>query len=63
VSHTGLRLKEAEKLGFQSAVLASGSAELPKTLAGTLNTIESLMDLVVRIAGSKPVGQSNSQEE
>ena len=63
VSHTGLRLKEAEKLGFQSAVLASGSAELPKTLAGTLNTIENLMDLVVRIAGSKPVGQSKSDEE
>jgi DNA repair protein RadA/Sms len=63
VSHTGLRLKEAEKLGFQRAVLPSGSAELPKTLAGSLNSIEGLMDLVVRIAGSKPVGQPESDED
>ena len=63
VSHTGLRLKEAEKLGFQRAVLPSGSAELPKTLTASLNTIENLMDLVVRIAGSKPVGQPESDED
>jgi len=63
VSHTGLRLKEAEKLGFQRAVLPSGSVELPKTLTASLNTIESLMDLVVRIAGSKPVGQPESDED
>jgi DNA repair protein RadA/Sms len=63
VSHTGLRLKEAEKLGFQRAVLPSGSAELPKTLTASLDTIEGLMDLVVKIAGSKPVGQPESEED
>jgi DNA repair protein RadA/Sms len=63
VSHTGLRLKEAEKLGFQRAVLPTGSAELPKGLSGTWNSIEGLMDLVVRIAGSKPVGQPDADED
>jgi DNA repair protein RadA/Sms len=63
VSHTGLRLKEAEKLGFQSAVLPSGSAELSKGLAGGWNAIEGLMDLVVRIAGSKHVGPKPDDEE
>ncbi|MBL0371197.1 DNA repair protein RadA [Rhizobium sp. KVB221] len=63
VSHTGLRLKEAEKLGFQRAVLPSGSAELSKATAGSWNSIEGLMDLVVRIAGSKPVGQASTDED
>jgi DNA repair protein RadA/Sms len=63
VSHTGLRLKEAEKLGFQRAVLPSGSMELPKSLSASLHSIESLLDLVVRIAGSKPVGQAEDGEE
>jgi DNA repair protein RadA/Sms len=63
VSHTGLRLKEAEKLGFQSAVLPTGSAELPKGSSGSWNAIESLMDLVVRIAGSKHVGPADSDED
>jgi DNA repair protein RadA/Sms len=63
VSHTGLRLKEAEKLGFQSAVLPSGSAELTKGAAGNWNAIEGLMDLVVKIAGSKHVGPQDDGEE
>jgi DNA repair protein RadA/Sms len=62
VSHTGLRLKEAEKLGFQSAVLPLGSAEL-KGSSGNWNAIEGLMDLVVRIAGSKHVGPQADSEE
>lgn len=62
VSHTGLRLKEAEKLGFQSAVLPSGSQEL-KGSPGNWNAIEGLMDLVVRIAGSKHVGPQADGEE
>jgi DNA repair protein RadA/Sms len=63
VGHTGLRLKEAEKLGFQSAVLPAGSAELPKGSSGTWNSIDNLMDLVVRIAGSKHVGPTEPDEE
>jgi len=63
VSHTGLRLKEAEKLGFQSAVLPSGSAELTKGSVGNWSAIEGLMDLVVKIAGSKHVGPQDDGEE
>ena len=63
VSHTGLRLKEAEKLGFQRAVLPSGSAELGKGSVGNWNAIEGLMDLVVKIAGSKHVGPQDDGEE
>jgi DNA repair protein RadA/Sms len=61
VSHTGLRLKEAEKLGFKSASLPSGSAELPKTLS--IRAVEGLMDLVVAIAGSKHVGAAADGED
>lgn len=53
VSHTAQRLKEAEKLGFSQAVLPSGSAELPKGNGGRWQEIDSLPDLVARIAGSK----------
>lgn len=53
VSHTGQRLKEAEKLGFAQAVLPAGSAELPKGNGGRWGEIDSLPDLVARIAGSK----------
>lgn len=52
VSQTGQRLKEAEKLGFSSAFLPSASAELPKGSKGRWTEIESLPDLVSRIAGS-----------
>ena len=63
VGHTGLRLKEAEKLGFQTAVLPSGSAELPKGLSGRWTPIESLADLVVGIAGSKHVGRVDDEAD
>lgn len=60
VAHTGQRLKEAEKLGFSSAVLPAGSSDLPKGSAGKWREVESLPDLVARIAGSRlkaPVDQ------
>jgi DNA repair protein RadA/Sms len=63
VSHTGLRLKEAEKLGFQKAVLPDGSAELSKSSTGSWSAIEGLMDLVVKIAGSKHVGPEDPAED
>ncbi len=47
------RLKEAEKLGFSSAVLPAASSELPKGTTGKWNEVESLPDLVARIAGSR----------
>lgn len=53
VAQTGLRLKEAEKLGFNSAVLPKGSADLPASRGATWTEVESLPDLVARIAGSK----------
>ncbi len=53
VAHTAQRLKEAEKLGFSSAVLPAASSELPKGATGKWNEVESLPDLVARIAGSR----------
>ena len=52
VAQTALRLKEAEKLGFHGAVLPSGSAEVPAGRGADLAAVESLPDLVARIAGS-----------
>ncbi|WP_275790093.1 DNA repair protein RadA [Pararhizobium gei] len=53
VAHTGQRLKEAEKLGFSQAVLPSASADMPKASGMSWSEMESLPDLVARIAGSK----------
>ena len=53
VAHTAQRLKEAEKLGFSQAVLPSASTELPKNGNGRWSEMESLPDLVARIAGSR----------
>ena len=53
VAHTAQRLKEADKLGFSQAVLPSASADLPKGNGMSWSEMESLPDLVARIAGSK----------
>jgi DNA repair protein RadA/Sms len=53
VAHTPQRLKEAEKLGFSAALLPVATADLPKGSGGRWTEIESLPDLVARIAGSK----------
>jgi DNA repair protein RadA/Sms len=63
VAQTPLRLKEAEKLGFQRATFASGSAELPKGLTGRWTSIEALAELVAGIAGSKHVGRDEAGED
>ena len=52
VAQTGLRLKEAEKLGFGGAVMPTGSADLPVTRGSGWNEVGSLPGLVARIAGS-----------
>ena len=53
VAHTAQRLKEAEKLGFAKAVMPAGTADLPAARDGYWSEIETLPDLVARIAGSK----------
>jgi DNA repair protein RadA/Sms len=62
VAHTAQRLKEAEKLGFSAAVLPAASPDLPKGSAGKWREVDSLPDLVARIAGSRlkaPTGQED----
>jgi DNA repair protein RadA/Sms len=49
VAQTGLRLKEAQKLGFERAILPSGSVDVPKT-GGSWNQIDSLTEMVAKIA-------------
>ena len=53
VAHTSQRLKEAEKLGFSAAVLPAASPDLPKGSKGKWREVDSLPDLVARIAGSR----------
>ena len=55
VSRTGLRMKEAEKLGFRQAVFASGQDET-KPSAGELDArpLAGLAALVTFIAGTEP---------
>lgn len=62
VAHTQQRLKEAEKLGFSSAVLPSASPDMPKG-ASHLRKMESLVDLVGLIAGSKLKQQARSDDD
>jgi DNA repair protein RadA/Sms len=63
VGHTGQRLKEAEKLGFGAAVFPTNSADVPKASSGQWNEIESLPDLVARIAGSARALKQAEDEE
>lgn len=65
VAHTGLRLKEAEKLGFRQAVLPAGSADIPAGRGASAATVEALPDLVARIAGSgrKRLGRDGTDED
>jgi DNA repair protein RadA/Sms len=63
VSQTAQRLKEAEKLGFSSAVLPSSSAEIPKGGKSRWGEIDGLPDLVVKIAGSaKNLGKQPDED-
>lgn len=62
VSHTGLRLKEAEKLGFGAAVLPEKSADMPKAGGLAVGEMEGLPDLVARIAGSRGALQPAEDE-
>jgi len=63
VPHAGLRIKESEKLGFSSAVLPGGSVETGSAKNANLTEIETLVELVGRIAGGKlPAASSNGDD-
>ncbi|WP_165220768.1 DNA repair protein RadA [Affinirhizobium pseudoryzae] len=63
VSQTAQRLKEAEKLGFSSAMLPASSAEIPKGGKKRSSEIEGLPDLVVEIAGSaRKLGKGQEED-
>jgi DNA repair protein RadA/Sms len=58
VAQTGLRLKEAQKLGFESAILPNGSVDVPKN-GGNWQQIDSLTEMVAKIASGST---SNNQD-
>lgn len=62
VAQAAQRLKEAEKLGFTKAVLPA-LADPVKGAAGQWTQIDSLPDLVARIAGSRLKDRQRQEEE
>ncbi|MBC2774543.1 DNA repair protein RadA [Rhizobium sp. AQ_MP] len=62
VAHTAQRLKEAEKLGFSAAVLPAASPDLPKGSKGKWREVDSLPDLVARIAGSRLKARTDQED-
>lgn len=62
VAQAAQRLKEAEKLGFTKAVMPLAGDGL-KGASGAWTEVESLPDLVVRIAGSKRMPTGREEEE
>ena len=63
VAQSAQRLKEAEKLGFTKAVLPASSGEALKGATGQWTEIDSLPDLVARIAGSRAALKSEQDED
>lgn len=53
VAHAAQRLKEAQKLGFSSALLPMGTAEIANGHKNGLKELSALPELVAMIAGSK----------
>ncbi|MFZ1681867.1 MAG: DNA repair protein RadA, partial [Rhizobiaceae bacterium] len=56
VAHAAQRLKEAEKLGFRTAVLPAGGEEASGSIATSAFQPAQLVDLVARIAAKRPGG-------
>ena len=52
VSHAAQRLKEAEKLGFASAVIPAGSSDVTAGREASVSAVENLADVVAAIAGT-----------
>ncbi|WP_193175574.1 DNA repair protein RadA [Oricola nitratireducens] len=63
VAHAAQRLKEAEKLGFKSAVMPKGSQDVSEASRKTSAEIADLPDLVARIAGGKLLTRERDNDE
>ncbi|MFZ2099892.1 MAG: DNA repair protein RadA [Oricola sp.] len=63
VAHAAQRLKEAEKLGFKSAVMPKGSQDVPEASRKNAVEITDLPDLVARIAGGKMLTRERDDDE
>jgi DNA repair protein RadA/Sms len=63
VAHAAQRLKEAEKLGFKSAVMPKGSQDVSEASRKTSAEIADLPDLVARIAGGKLLTRERDDDE
>jgi DNA repair protein RadA/Sms len=61
VAHAAQRLKEAEKLGFKSAVMPAGTDELAGPFAGSAFRPGQLVELVAKIAGTRRRGPENDE--
>ncbi|TCD14290.1 DNA repair protein RadA [Oricola cellulosilytica] len=63
VAHAAQRLKEAEKLGFKSAVMPKGSQDVPDASRKSSIEIANLPDLVSRIAGGTILSRERDVDE
>ncbi|WP_421852105.1 DNA repair protein RadA [Oricola sp.] len=63
VSHAAQRLKEADKLGFKSAVMPKGSQDVPENSRKNSAEIADLPDLVARIAGGSLLTRERDTDE
>ena len=62
VSHAAQRLKEADKLGFKSAVMPKGSQDVPENSRSKSVEIADLRDLVARIAGGSLLTRERDED-
>ncbi|MCI5077231.1 DNA repair protein RadA [Oricola sp.] len=63
VAHAAQRLKEAEKLGFKSAVMPKGSQDVSKASRKNAIEVAGLPDLVARIAGGTILTRERDGDE
>ncbi|GAB4349700.1 MAG: DNA repair protein RadA [Oricola sp.] len=63
VAHAAQRLKEAEKLGFKSAVMPKGSQDVPEASRRNSVEIADLPDLVARIAGGRILTRERDEDD
>ena len=59
VSHSAARIKESAKLGFSSASVPEASLKATKSAELTLTSLETLSDLVARIAAGSNLSESD----
>jgi DNA repair protein RadA/Sms len=61
VSHATARIKESSKLGFSDAVIPQASEKSAKSKDLSLTSIETLTELVARIAAGSNFDHSNDE--